>query len=429
MATTATKNKGKKQRANSQIGKLRAPNLNAFYDQKARSIEPGEFTFRTLLVRPEMPANDGRYMILDRANTSLEWGDGEGSVLTGSISLRRPAPEKVGSIPILRGHRVRLQLFWGGHWQVLWDMQVPDVPDVDLKTGTITAELADPLSALQLNQKEWEFKKDKQHPQGWTADEITRFVCRDQRVRIGRLPKARKRMKKLKLKGSGLEVIRKAWAAEKRETTIRYVIRFRDNRLNVEPFTRPKTIYVIKGIPKAASTSATAKSLHPTTSIKATGHIKKGGKTHKIEETVTSTAAARRFGFSQKEIDYGHVDSRTELRKEARRDLAEGFELERSANLTIPGIPFLEKGSMVIWRTEEPGWHGKVGSTNKDRAFAYVTSSHHSLGPSSYDTELVLSQDDIYLADRERRDEERRDKSKKERKGDKVKPKAKAGGE
>jgi hypothetical protein len=58
-----------------------------------------------------------------------------------------------------------------------------------------------------------------------------------------------------------------------------------------------------------------------------------------------------------------------------------------------------------------------VGDTDRDRAFAFVTSSRHSLGPTSYDTEITLSQDDIYLKDRERRDEERRDDKKKERQG------------
>lgn len=412
--------RGRQQRASSQRGRLQRPDLSAFYDQRIRSIEPGEFLFRVILVQPEKPRLD-RYMTLDRANTSLEWNEGDGSVLTGTLSLRRPGPERVASIPILRGHRVRLQLFWGGRWEVLWDMQVHDPPPVDVKAGTLTVELADPLSALHLNEKEWEFKKDKQHPHGWTADEITRAVCRDQRVRIGRLAQGRRRIKKLKLKGSGLEVIRKAWAMEKAKTTVRYVTRFRDGRLDVLPFQRPNTIYVIKGIEKSAETTAEAPSLHPTTSIKAKGHIKSSGKTRKIEETVQSHSAERRFGYSQKERDYGRVDSRAELREEAQRDLAEGLKLERTATLTIPGIPFLEKGSTVIWRTNEPGWHGKVGDTNRDRAFAYLTSAAHSLNPASYETTIVLSQDDIYFNDRKRRDEERRDDKKKERKGRQVK--------
>ena len=404
--------KGKQQRANSQRGRLQRPDLSQVYDQRVRSIEPGDFTFRTLLIRPEKPRAD-RYLPLDRSETSLEWSDGDGSVLTGSLSLRRPGPFRVAAVPVLRGHRVRLQLLWGGRWRVLWDMQVQDPPPVDVKTGSLTVNLSDPLSALHMNEKEWEFKKDKRHPKGWTADEITRAVCRDQRVRIGKLAQGRRRIKKLKLKGSGLEVIRKVWAMEKAESGVRFVIRFRDGRLTVLPFQRPSTAYIIKGIEKGAETSASAPSLHPTTVIKATGHIKQGGKAKKVEETVSSRNGMKRFGYSRKEKDYGRVESRAELREEAMRDLAEAVKLERSATLTIPGVPFLEKGSQVIWRTHEPGWSGKVGDTNRDRAFAWVTSARHSLGPASYDTEIVLSQDDIYFNDRKRRDEERRDDKKK----------------
>lgn len=424
MATaTKQKSKGAEQKANSRRGKLQAPNLGVFYNGQKQTIEPGLFEFQVLLVRPEEPSiPGGRYLVLDRSNVSLEWVEGEGSTMTGTLTLRRPTPDAVSAVPVLRGHRVRLRLRWGGKWGVLWDMQVHEPPPTDVGSGTVTVELADPLSALQLNEKEWEFKKDKQHPDGWTADQITRFVCQDQKVKVGALASAKVKIKKLKLKGSGLEVIRRAWAREKKKTGLRYVIRLRDGRMNVVPFGRPGVAYEIKGIEKSAETSATAPTLHPTTSIKAKGHLQgTDGKKRKIEETVQSNSAMARFGFSQKEVDYGKVESRTELREEATRQLSEGLELERAASLTIPGIPFLEKGSQIIWRTNEPGWHGKVGSSNRDRAFAWATTVSHSLNPASYDTTLTLSQDDIYLKDRERRDEERRDKAEKERSGRKAK--------
>lgn len=424
MATaTKKKSKGAEQKANSTRGKLQAPNLGAFYDEKKRSIEPGLFAFRVLLVRPEEPnIPGGRYLVLDRNNVSLEWIEGEGSTMTGTITLRRPTPDAVSAVPVLRGHRIRLLLWWSGKWGVLWDMQVREPPPVDVGSGTVTLELADPLSALHLNEKEWEFKKDKQHPEGWTADEITRFVCKDQKVKIGTLASAKVKIKKLKLKGSGLEVIRRAWTREKRKTGNRYVIRLRDGGLNVVPFGRPGIAYEIVGIEKSAETSATAPSLHPTTIIKAKGHLKgTGGKKVKVEETVQSDSAMARFGRSEKEANYGLVDSQKELREEATRDLSEGLELERAASITIPGIPFIEKGSQIIWRTNEPGWHGKVGSTNRDRAYAWATQVSNSLSPGAYETTIILSQDDIYLVDRERRDEERRDKAEKESNGRKAK--------
>lgn len=426
-AATKTKT-GREQKVNSRRGKLQAPDLGAYYDNLLRQVQPGLAEFQIVLVRPEEPM-PGRYLGLDRAGISLEWVEGEGATMTGTLTARRPGPRRVASIPVLRGHRIRLRLKVGGEWSVLWDMQVTEPPETDVGSGTLTCALADPLSALHLNEKEWEFKKDKQHPDGWTCDEITRFVCKDQKVRIGKLVQGKVKIKKLKLKGSGLEVIRKAYAQEKRKSGDRYVIRMRNGRLNVTTFGRPGVAFEIKGIEKSATTTATAKSLHPTTVIKAKGHIKSGDKNHKVEETVVAESAAGRFGRSEKEVDYGKVKSRSELREEAMRDLSEGLELERGATLTIPGMPLIEKGSQIIWRTNEPGWHGKVGDTDRDRAFAWATTVTHSLGPASYDTTFTLSQDDIYLADRERRDDERRSKSKKEREGREDKnPKAKGKG-
>lgn len=416
------KSKGREQKAKTPRSKLAAPNLNAYYDKAIHALEPGAFTFRTILIRPAQP-RDSRYMTLDRATTTLEWNDSESSSLSGSLSLQRPSPEEVGALPILRGDRVRLQLFWGGQWRTMWDMMVSEPPPASLPLGSISVSLADPLAALQANVKQWEFKKDKRHPDGWTADEITRFVCKDQHCRIARLPQGKVKIKKLKLKGSGLEVIRRAWAREKKKTTLRYVIKFVNGHLDVVPFGRPETMTVIGGIAKQAETEATGGGgLHPTTSIKATGHLKLAdGKTKKIEEVVTSKSAAKRLGFSQKEHNYGKVDSRSELREEAQRDLSSELELKHTATLTIPGIPFLEKGSTVKWLTNEPGWHGKVGKSKKDRAIAFVTGTTHTLSPQAYETSLALSQQDIYLADAERRDEERRQKKQKEREGRKGK--------
>lgn len=416
---------GRKQRANSKRGRLQRPDLSEWYDRTLTPIEPGGFVFRSVLVRPEKPREE-RYMTLDRALTELDWGDQGGSVLTGTMSLRRPGPRRVAALPVQRGHRVRLQLFWGGRWRRQWDMRVAQVPEVDLKTGTLTAPLEDDLNALSQNVKEWDFKKDKQHPHGWTADEVTVAVCKDQHVRPGRIAQGTKKITKLKLKGSGLEIIRKAWAMEKAKTGVRYVVKFNGARLDVLPFRRPDTVYIISAIEKGATTAAEAKTKRPVTQIKAKGRIKGTGKDKKIEETVRSPVAIAKFGFSEEEKDYGRVNSRADLRQEARRDLAASIKVERTATLSLPGIPFLEKGSCIRWLTNEPGWSGKVGNTEQDRSYAYVTTAHHTLSPSSYDTEIQINQDDPYFTDRKRRDKERRDKKKQERKGRKPKQKAKA---
>ena len=52
------------------------------------------------------------------------------------------------------------------------------MPPVDLKSGSLSITLEDDLSPLSLTEREWEFKKDKRHPDGWTMDEIIRYVCK-----------------------------------------------------------------------------------------------------------------------------------------------------------------------------------------------------------------------------------------------------------
>jgi len=410
---------GREQRKKTQRAQLRAPNLSAFYDRRISSIEPGEFDFRIVLVRPAQP-RESRYLTLTRNTTEVDWSDAEGSTLSGSLTVRRSGVKRINSVPVVRGDRVRLLVHWGGRWRRLWDLRIPDVPPVDLKTGSLSVTLEDDLTPLSLTEREWEFKKDKRHPDGWTMDEIIRYVCKKCGVRPGRISEGRRKIKKLKLKASGLEVIRKAVALEKEKTAQKFVIRFRDTRLDVLPYRRPGTLYTIKGIEKGGSTQATGKP-RPVTQIVAKGRIRSGEKTRKVEETIRSVSAIKRFGKIEKEKDYGRVDSRADLREQAKRDLAEAIKLERTATLTLPGIPFLEKGSAVRWVTTEPGWSGKVGDTARDRSFAFVTGANHILLPSSYETEITIAQDDPYFEDRKRRDEERRDKKKKERGGRKPK--------
>lgn len=417
--------KGKQQRAKSQRGQLQRPDLTAYYNRSIQSIEPGDFAFRHVLVRPEEPPEE-RYKLLDPATTQSEWSD-DGPLLTGSLTLQRPAPEDVASIPIKEGHRIRLQLFWVGRWRRMWDMRVPAIPSVDEKSGSMTVELSDDLTALHLNERQWDFKQDKQHPDGWTADEVTRFVCHEEHVPVGQLVQGTYHFKKLKLRGSGLEAIRKAWAIERHHTLVRFILKFRNGRFSVTPFERPGTLYIVKGVEKEATTQSNQPNSRPVTAIKAKGRIKHKKKEEKITELVQSKAATDRFGYSQKEKDYGRVKSRADLREQATRDLAKAVKITRTASLILPGVPFLEKGSCIQWRIWEPGWSGKVGDTDQDRSFVYVTSAQHSILPGSYETTVEVSQNDPYFADRQRRDKERREDAKKKREARKNKTGGKKG--
>ena len=412
----------KKQRENSPRGRLQRPNLDAFYSQRIADLHPGDYEFRILLIRSGVPKAD-RTTPLDRSTTMLEWEDG-GDTLAGSMTLRRPYRLKPQSLPVLRGDGVRLEFYFGGRWRRLWDLRVMGEPQVSLSTGEVTCELGDDLYPLKKNERDGEdFKKSKKGAKrkGLTADEITRFVCRKERVRVGKLAKGTVRMELKKLKGmSGLEVIRRAWARERKETERKFIVRMRFGKLEVLPMRRPGTLLVVKGIETEATLEGQAKQDTPATVIEAKGRRKgSSGKDGKLEVKVLRPKVVARLGRVVKEKDFGRVESEEDLRTKAKRFLAAQRKVQRSASISLPGVPFIEKGSTLKWIIEEPGWHGKttLAKRPRDKSFVFVTSSQHSLTPTGYTTSCEVNQEDIYYEDAKQRDEAERDKKRQERKG------------
>jgi hypothetical protein len=411
---------GARQHANSKDGQLRRPNLSRFYGKKVADLHPGNYDFRIRLIRVAVTGK-GRITTLNRNATSVEWND-EGDTLSGSITMRRPWRLKPGSLPVSRGDGVRLEVKWAGKWTELWTLWVAGEPEVSLAGGEVNCELADELFPLKKNERDWEFKKAKKGPRrkGWTMDEVVRFVCRSERVRPGRIAQGAKRfeIKKMK-KASGLEVIRRAVAQEANKTGRKFLIQMHKGKLDVLPLRRPGTLFVINGVELEASTTGEAKQKHPATVIEAKGRLKgNDGKDGKLKVTVSRQGAMRRFGRIVKEKDYGRVDSKENLREEATRDLAGELKVTRTATLSLPGIPFLQKGSTLRWVIGEPGWHGKtqLAKASRDKSYAFVTSAQHSLTPQSYSTTVQIDQADLYFEDAQRQDEESRNDKRNQRK-------------
>lgn len=413
MATAAQKakeSKGRKERANSPAGKLRAPNLASIYTKQLRDVAAGDFDFRTVLIRPEKPKDDGRFVILDRATTSIEWSD-ETPVLTGGLTLHRPDPLKPSTLPVKERHRVRLLVRWGGAWYRLWEMRVESDPEPTGSSGDLRVELSDDLASLRQNVRDWEFKKSKARPKGWPPQAITRKVCGREGVRMGKIAKGAARLKKLKKTASGLEIIMRAYAAERQKSDRSFVIRLRNGRLEVVPVKRHKVLYEIRGVELDYSTeTGSPKKKRPTTVIEAKGRVGK----KKIEAKVFRRAILKRFGLSTAERSYGKVDSKAELREKAMRELAEEIRVKRTATLTIPGIPFIERGDTVRWITKEPGWSGP-GVGTQDRSYAYVTGVSHSATPASFTSSMTLSQVDPFLKTGSSKSKAKRDEKKGQR--------------
>lgn len=402
----AKNGEGRQQRENSASGKLRAPDVGALYGRKLRDVVAGDFDFRVILVRPEKKGDD-RTMILDRAVIGLEWSE-QGSVLSGSVTLQRPTPEAVNALPIQEHHLIRLLVHWGGDWYRLWELRVEGAPEPTGVSGELLITLTDDLSKLRRNERDWEFKKNKHRPDGWSPEDIVRAVAKREGVKLGRIAKGKARIKKLKLTGSALQVIMRAYARERKKTGRKFVIRFRNGKLEVIPFERHKILYEVRGLLIDYSTeTGQPKKRRPVTVIEAKGRV--GRK--RVEAKVFRRPVLKRLGLSAEDKSYGKVKSRQEMIEEAMRDLADEIRVKRMATLTIPGIPFIERGDTVHWITDEPGWSGP-GKGTKDRGFGYVTSISHGVSSGDYQTTMTITQVDPYLADARARAKEDRDEKK-----------------
>lgn len=402
---------GRYQRRRSRKGAARLPSVKRYYRHETNPPPAGLYDFRVLLLRPkEKP----RRINITDAVESLDWEDSS-AVKTGTLIARRPDPEKHRSLPIERGHRILLSYRKGRKWKKIWEMPVDGKPSVDGLYGTVTASLSDDLDALRRSVREWEFRKTEARPNGWRADEIAEKVCRELNVPTGRIARGKDRLPgKIEGKMSGLEVIKKAYAAEREETGIRYVIRIRNGEVDVVPFERGPVLFEIDGIGEDLFFEAESKKEKPRTVLTATGRVDD----EKVEIEVSRDRLRRRFGSVPWEENFGRVKSREKLRELAARKLAKEVAVKNTATTTIPGIPDIERGTAIELKTHEPDWNGP-GFSTRNRGYCYVQSATHSLTPQRYTTNVTLVQHDPYLADRRRRDQERREKKREEREGKK----------
>lgn len=403
---------GKAERKRIRSGAVRRPALRQFYDRKMEPIVPGAFGFRVLV---SQGAKQGGFRSLGDSIEAISWSD-EGPVTTGSLTLRRPDPRDSESLGILAGSRARLMVSWEDKLIRLWEMRILDVPEVDLISGVVTVSLEDALAPLGRNARDWEFRDDKGHPNGWKAHQVAKEAAKREGIKVGRLAEGSEGIRSLvRRRVPALEIIRLAYEREKAKTGRSYVIRLSNSgELEVVEYGRNRVVFETRGIEIAASARGSRKP-RPITVIHATGRVKgANGKNGKVEATISRDKLVKRFGFAMKRIDYGRVQSRKDLREKGKRDLAREVEPTRTATITIPGVPFIRRGDVFRWHTSERGWSGE-SEKSRDRSFTFVRAASHSVSGASYETTLDLTQRDPYVADRRRADQAARRQKRRER--------------
>lgn len=394
---------GRDQRRRSATALARRPKLDAFYGRTLPDVTPGEFEFQVDLLRGQ----GTRPFPLDTMLRSFEWNDEE-AALSGNLQLQRPDPAKRESLPIGRGHEVRCRVRWAGRWYTVWTMRCA-APDVTVETGEVSVDLKDDLDPVRRGRRHYVFRKTKRRGHGYFGHEMLRIAARRDGIKLGAVAKCSKRMGKVDLHGSFLDLAVKVYSHERDVTGRKFVLRMRDGRFEVIPYTRNRTLYVLAEQIRSAVVRQTPKVENPATVITGTARIGKGSDVKRIRHTEYRRDVVRRFGYVHRVKSYGRVDSPAELRAKVRRDLARQLRVDTTCSVQTQGIPFIRRGDGAKVLIPSEGFTG-------DGSFVYATAVRHRVQGGSYTMDADFTREDPFAKDRERREKEARDRARRARK-------------
>lgn len=373
---------------------------------------------------------------LDPFIEGVEWLD-EGPVLEGTLTFREPVKELKDRAMIFDGDMVKCEMRGsrGGKWHEIWRMRCWGI-DLALSTGTNSLPLKDDLANLQIDEGDYKFKKKKKgrRKKGWRAFEITRAVCKDARVRVGKLAKTKRWIEDLTMmKAHPLDVIIKAYQLEKEETGKSYVIRWRNGKLNIEPLRRNKWLYTLRSqITEALITHERSTDAPFYTVLTLTASKEKGGdskKKEKLEVTVGHKPAMQRYGrIRHTDTVDGKVKNKAQLRKIAKRRLAKVIKKRTANSITVnhPGIPWIRRGDAVRIRLPEYGYKDKKRPWRifggGHYSVLFVQSIQHSIQAGSYAMDITFDIEDPIAEQRasirEAKNKKKREEKRKKRNKD-----------
>lgn len=393
---------GRSQRRGSAAGAARRPDLSAFYGRRLPPITPGEFEFRLDLRR-------GKRHVMTLDPVSFEWNDDD-TAMSGSVELRRPDPTDAASLPVGRGMLIRCRVRWSGRWYELWTMRC-DAPEVTVDdTGVgVSVSVKDDMVAVSSGQRRYLYRKTKHRKHGYFGHDVLRAAARKDGIRLGAIVKCRKRMSKIDVTGSFLDLASKVYEHEQEVTGWKYILRMRNGRFEVVRYVRNRTLYLLAEELRSATVTQTPKVEKPVTVWTGKARIGKGKGAKHIRYTTARRAMIERFGRTTKTQDYGRVDSMSELKRKVLRDLAKQYLVVVSADVQTQGIPFIRRGDgaqVAIPSENFRGW----------RSFVFATGVHHQVQGDSYTMQATFDREDPFEADRLAREKAAREKARKKRK-------------
>ena len=323
---------------NTRRGRLRRQAPRNFWLRPAQRVHIGQEQFRVIALRGQGKSN----LTLDPIVENVSWEDAS-ALMEGDLQVREPA-YRTTPLDLGEGHRIRLD--WSptpdAPFRPLWLMRIQS-KSVAVGGGGLTFRLANDLAHAQRSKLSFKFKKNKQHPNGWTADQITRQVCRQAGVPYGKLPKGRFRIKNLVATTSPLDMVNRAWTKERTNTGRRFVISYRLGRLTITPFVRSRYLTMIGDMVLDASFERVMREDFATLlDVKATGGTRKHKRNIKVR--VSSPGQRSRYGTIIRLVTAKDANTPAEARAYGRRQLAKIARPTRTLIVTHPGIATLWRG-------------------------------------------------------------------------------------
>lgn len=372
-------------RGKSSTRKNKVKNL---WTARAKPLEYGREAFRFRVVRTarKLPTLD-----IDPWVETATWTRA-GAGRSGQVTFRRPLGAHPASM-IVHGDEILCEWepFGGtGPWRFLWQMEVA-TPSHQIKEGIISLALTSQLDALSKSKVAWKFRKDKAHPNGWTAAQITVNVCQRFHIKIASIPTATYEIDKLVQKSmSPIDVITHAWGLERKHTGHRFDINTSTGAVQVTEIQEPKFLLVLGAAMLDATVSQSLTGIASAVVATATHTVKGHKKAKKLRAKVIDPGRERRYGYIVKTVTApAGIKSAADLRQWAKKQLATLYANKKQLSFTHPGIPLLDRGTALKLYLPE---------ADVDQ-IVFVTTVTHSLSAGSYQIEVTVGFDDPWAVD------------------------------
>lgn len=331
--------------------------------------------------------------------TGFSWDDSR-PILTGSLSAREPGLSGT-DLKLQVGDLIVCEVGTGPKpvYRELWRMRCWN-PGLQLASGEWTYDLASDLQRLAESYDDFKFVKDKQHPNGWTGDQIIAFVCKLYGIKAS-IPKMKHRFVKLVWVGDPTEdrsvysLLVHVLKVERNQHHRRFRMDMVGRELRITPFVRNKELFEL-GDTILDGTLQSTKHERFATSVRVSNlktdevgvDTKKNRKVkhRKIVVLVTSALGVRRFGLVRRRVYSPDATTPQRAREEGQAYIAETMQATKELTISHPGIPTLKRANAIRALLPDAGV----------RRVVYVMEARHSV-TSNYTMELVLSWDDIFV--------------------------------